>query len=360
MDKDFYKILELTDNDKNLSNDEFKKKLKKNYRRLSMMYHPDKNNGNKEAEEKFKEITEAYDTLSDEKKRQEYDMRNNGFGGFDFSNFGFGFDQFSDMMGGFGFKQQPRIIKGEDIRLNLNVTLEEIFNGETKTFKFNKLTICNHCNGTGSKNGKSTTCPHCGGTGRIRDVISKGNQRISREYQCNHCYGTGKIVTDKCPNCNGTGVKKESATKTLNIPRGIFYGAYTVFKGEGNAPMYSDGNGINGDLLVRFNIIPHSIFTVEGQNLKMNLKLNIYEAWNGCIKDIKCLDGSIVKVKIPSLTEDGKLLQIKDKGLPYINNNNSMGSLILKIVYEMPKSELTKEQINLLEQFYKIEKEKNK
>ena len=167
-------------------------------------------------------------------------------------------------------------------------------------------------------------------------------------------------MTDKCPNCNGTGVKKESATKTLNIPRGIFDGAYTVFKGEGNAPMYSDGNGINGDLLVRFNIIPHSIFTVEGQNLKMNLKLNIYEAWNGCIKDIKCLDGSIVKVKIPSLTEDGKLLQIKDKGLPYINNNNSMGSLILKIVYEMPKSELTKEQINLLEQFYKIEKEKNK
>lgn len=361
MEKDFYTILEITDEDKKLPNDKFKKKLKKNYRKLSMIYHPDKNNGNKESEEKFKEITEAYNVLSDEKKRQEYDMKKSGFGGFNFGDFGFNFgtDPFSDMMGGFGFKRKQRVVKGDDLRLNVNVTLEEVFHGVTKTFKFNKLEKCEQCNGTGSKDGKTSVCPHCGGTGTIREMSSNGNQRIIYESKCPYCFGTGKLVTDKCVHCNGIGVKTVNTTKTLNVPRGVFDGACVVFKGEGNAPMPTDGNSINGDLLVYFRLIPHERFSVEGQNLKTDLILNIYEAWNGCTKDIKCLDGSIVNVKIPSLTENNKLLQIKGKGLPNINNN-SMGSLILRVVYEMPNGELTKKQVNLLEQFYKLEKEKNK
>lgn len=364
MEKDFYSILGLTEEDKKLPKDKFQKKLKSKWHELSMRYHPDRNQGSKEAEEKFKKISEAYDTLSDGNKRQEYDIKQSGFGGFSNSfgfNGGFG-DFFEDMMGGFGFHQQqrPRVVRGEDLNINVNITLEDVLNGATKTFKFVKLSTCDKCNGTGSKDGKSTVCPHCGGSGRVRNVMRNGNQQIIQETVCPNCHGTGHIITNKCNECGGTGVKRETITKTITIPKGIFEGAYMTFPNEGNAPANANGNGVNGELNISFHILPHSEYSVDGQNLKQDIKLNLYEAWHGCTKEVKCLDGTIVKVKIPSLTENFKLFQVKGKGLPNVNNPSSFGTLILRAVYQMPKKELTDKQLDLLKEFYEIENARNK
>lgn len=366
--KDFYNILGLTEEDKKLPKDEFNKKIKGIYRKMSIMYHPDKQAGKsdaekKAAEEKFKEVSEAYDTLSDDNKRQQYDMQKNGFDGFDFGGFdfgGFGGNPFGNIFDHFGGgRKQQRVVKGEDLDINVNLTLEDVLNGATKTFKFFKNVACSHCNGTGSKDGKVTTCPQCNGTGRIRNIQRHGNQTFVSESYCPHCHGTGKTASESCPHCGGNGVKRETVTKTIAIPKGFFEGAYMSFTNEGNAPVKANGDAINGDLNVMFHLLPHSKFTVEGQNLKMDLKVNLYEALCGAEKNITCLDGSTINVKIPELTENGKLLKINGKGLPNVNMVNNIGSLIIRVVYEMPKKKLADKQIDLLKEFYEIEKKRN-
>lgn len=358
--KDYYKILGLTEEDKKLSQDEFQKKLKKVYRDLSIKYHPDRNPGNKEAEEKFKEINEAHDTLSDPKKRQQYDFQSSGgfnFGGFDpFEGFG---DHFSDMMGGFGhFTHRQRTIKGEDANVSVDVTLEDVLNGVTKTIKFNKLNSCIHCNGTGSKNGKTVQCPKCGGSGMIKNISRMPNQTFIQTTTCPECGGTGTKPSEKCQYCNGTGVKKESVTKTITIPKGIFDGACMTFKYEGNSPMnVGNNNSVAGNLNLYFHVLPHGTFTIDGQNLRMDMRVNLFDAWNGCEKMVKCLDGTVVRIRIPKLTEDGKQFQVRGKGLPNVNDNNNIGSLIIRIKYEVP-TKLTDKQLDLLEEFYELEEEK--
>ena len=215
--KDFYKILGLTEEDKKLPNDEFEKVLKKKYRELSIKYHPDRNPGNKEAEEKFKEINEANDVLSDPQKRQEYDFGNSGIDFNGFNPFGGFADHFSDMMGGFNFGMRQRVVHGENANVSVDVKLEDVLYGTTKTIKFNRMGSCPHCGGTGSKDGKTTTCPKCGGTGMIGNVSRMGNQTFIQQSRCPDCGGTGVKNTENCPYCGGNGVKKESVTKTIKV-----------------------------------------------------------------------------------------------------------------------------------------------
>ena len=245
MAKDFYEILEITEEEKKLPFEEFKKILKRNYKKLALKYHPDKNPGNKEAEEKFKEISEANDTLSDEKKKQEYDMRQQGFGGFGgFSGFG-GFD-FNDFGFG-GFSRRQQVERGNDIYVNVDVTLEQVYKMDELNFKYTKKVPCGKCNGTGAEGGKITYCTHCGGTGMISETKVQGNTIYTTQKPCPHCYGTGKIIDKHCKDCNGTGFEKIKSDIKIKIPAGVYDGAQIMIEKNGDLPRSK--NGIPGNLI---------------------------------------------------------------------------------------------------------------
>lgn len=350
MEKNFYDILGITEEEKNLSQDEFEKVLKKNYRELSKRWHPDRyatksEEERQEAEEKFKEITEAYNTLSDSTKRQQYDFQSSGggMGGFDDID---PFSFFRNMHGGFG--QQQRVVKGQNVQAEVRITLEEVFNGGEKEVEYDVLKTCRHCNGTGSANGKVETCSACNGSGMITDVQRRGNMQTITQRPCPHCHGTGKKITNPCPKCGGDGTEVVREKEKVTIPKGVNSGQYYVIQGKGCEPNSSKGvQTINGDLIVIFTVINGNDFTREGDNLIYNLKVGVYDALLGCDKKIKTIDGNEITINIPECTNHGHIFTIKSKGLPNMNNPQYIGDMKVIINLVMPKSLSNKDREHL-------------
>ena len=358
--KNYYEILGITDEEKNLSASEFEKILKKKYRANALKFHPDRwANGTeeekKEAEQKFKEIAEANEVLSDPKKRQMYDN-----GGFEFDASGFDpFEMFRNMSGG-GFESMfsnmfgnmgggRRVTKGRDANTNLSMTIEEAFKGGTKTVTVTKQKSCTHCGGTGSSDGKSSMCPHCNGSGRLSKTIQMGPGSFQMiNTTCSHCNGSGKIIKDKCKTCNGTGLETETILETVNIPGGLSDGMVVTIMGAGSESL--DG-GPNGDLLIGIHIKNDGYFTRPDEvNLIHYDEVPFNECLLGFKKEYKAIDGSKVIVNAPELTPHGKAFIFKGKGMPHPQNPNIVGDYAVVINYKLP-SKLTKEQRKKLENF---------
>lgn len=345
MEKNFYDILGITDQEKNLPANEFDKVLKTKYKKLAREWHPDKfatksEEEKKTAEERFKEISEAYNTLSDSSKRQQYDYQMNGGNDFDDMN---PFSFFRNMYGGFG--QQQRVAKGQNVQTEVIVTLEEVLNGGEKEIEYDVLRGCRHCNGTGSANGKTEICSACNGSGVISDVQRRGNMQTITQRPCPHCHGTGKKITNPCPKCNGDGVEVIKEKEKITIPKGVNSGQYYVLKGKGCEPNAKKGvQTINGDLIVVFTVVNSNGFTREGDNLLYNLEINVFDALLGCDRKIKTIDGKEITINIPECTNNGHIFTIKSKGLPNMNNSQFVGDMKVIINVTMPKSLTNKDR----------------
>lgn len=354
MKRDYYDILGVS---RNASEDE----IKKAYRKLAVKYHPDKNPGNKEAEEKFKEINEAYEVLSDKEKRARYDQFGHAGVGSSAASEGAGgyyggagvnmddiFSHFEDIFGGgFGFNsgtKGKRTQRGGDVRINVKLSLEEIAKGVTKKIKIKKQLSCSACNGTGAKNGKMNTCPSCKGSG----VIVKVQQTILGAMQtrttCPACGGTGTIPSEKCTACNGNGTTWGEEIVSFNIPAGVENGMELSLRGKGHA---APNGGIPGDLIIHIEELPHEYFKREGNNLIYHLFLSFPDAALGTHAEIPTLDGK-ARVKIEPGIQSGKLLRLKGKGLPSINGYGK-GDIIIDVNVYTP-THLSAEEKRTLEQ----------
>ena len=348
--RDYYEVLGV---EKKATEDE----IKKAYRKIAIKYHPDRNPGNKEAEEKFKEAAEAYDVLHDPQKRQQYDQFGfdapGGFGGFSgggfsmdeiFSHFGdiFG-DIFSGGRGGFhsgfgGFSgRQGRQYRGSDLRLKVRLSLQEVLTGVTKKFKVKKDVTCSHCHGTGAQNGSgSETCPTCHGQGVVVKTVRTMLGMMQTQQECPHCHGEGTVIKNKCPHCAGTGVTKGEEVVEVKIPAGVEDGMVVNVAGKGNAGPH---NGINGNIQVFIEEETSDTFVRDHQDVIYNLLLDFPTAALGGTVEIPTIDGGRVKIKIEPGTQPGKTLRLRGKGLPAVQGyGNGMGDLIVNISVYVPKT----------------------
>lgn len=356
--RDYYEVLGVS---KNASKDE----LKKAYRQLALKYHPDRNPGDKEAEEKFKEAAEAYDVLSDDQKRARYDQFGHagvggagGAGGFSmdmedifshfgdiFSGFGFG-GGFGG--GGFGGGRGQRVNKGSSLRVKVKLSLKDIANGCEKKIKVKKYCACKSCNGTGAESGSSmNTCPTCHGTGVVTQVRNTILGRMQTQSTCTACGGTGKIIAKKCKDCGGDGVVLGEEVISINIPAGVADGMQMTVSNKGNAPKHG---GENGDLLVVFEEEQDPQLTREDNNLIYNLSISVPDAILGATAEIPTIDGK-VKVKIDPGTQPGKVLRLKGKGLPTYGAYGR-GDLLAIVNVWIPKK-LSKDEQKAIEGFQK-------
>ena len=341
--------------------------IKKAYRKKAIQYHPDKNPGDKAAEEKFKEAAEAYEVLSDPQKRQRYDQYGfagmGGAGGFSgggmsmediFTHFGdifqgAGFDigDIGDLFGGGGRSRGTRVRRGSDMRVKVHLTLEEIAAGCEKKIKVRKLVQCKDCNGSGSADGRTETCPTCKGSGRVirqqRGIF--GMMQVQSE--CETCGGDGTIIKNKCPKCGGQGVVRDEEIITINIPAGVMGGMQLTVPGKGNA---APKGGVNGDLLVLIEEEEHKDFIRQESNLVYNLMLDMPTAVLGGQVQIPTLTGD-VKITITPGTQPGKVLRMRGKGLPRIDQygrNYGVGDLLINVGVYIPEK-LSKDERALIE-----------
>ena len=355
--RDYYEVLGV---EKNASADE----IKKAYRKKAIQYHPDKNPGDKAAEEKFKEAAEAYEVLSDPQKRQRYDQFGHagmgGAGGFSgggmsmediFSHFGdifggAGFD-LGDLFGGGGRSRGPRVRRGSDMRVKVRLTLEEIATGCEKKIKVRKQVQCKSCNGTGSEDGRTETCPTCKGTGRTvrqqRGIF--GMMQVQAE--CETCHGEGQIIKNKCAKCNGEGVMRDEEIITINIPAGVAAGMQLTMQGKGNAAPHG---GIAGDLLILIEEEQHKDFIRQDSDLIYNLLLDMPTAILGGQIQIPTLSGE-ARITITPGTQPGKVLRMRGKGLPRIDQYGrtyGTGDLLINVGVYIPER-LSKDERKLIE-----------
>ena len=338
--EDYYKLLEV---DRNASEAE----IKKSYRKMAMKYHPDRNKDNpQEAESKFKAIKEAYEVLSDPKKRSAYDQF--GHAGVDPSmggggGFG-GAESFSDIFGdifGGGRQQRSSVQRGADLRYNLELTLEEAVGGTEAVVKVPVLVACSECHGSGAKKGSSpVTCSTCHGHGQVR--MQQGF--FSVQQTCPTCRGTGKQIKDPCPKCYGQGRVQETKTLNVKVPPGVDTGDRIRLAGEGEAGI---NGGPSGDLYVQVQVKDHSIFTRDGANLYCEVPISFPTACLGGELEVPTLDGK-VKLKIPAETQTGKLFRLRGKGVKPVRGG-AVGDLLCRVQIETPVR-LTKEQQALVEQ----------
>lgn len=336
--------------------------IKKAYRKLALQYHPDRNPGNKEAEEKFKEAAEAYDVLSNEEKRRRYDQFGHagmgGAGGFGGSGMSMDdiFAHFGDIFGGFGGfsgfgdfsgggRSARRVNRGTNLRVKVKLTLEEIATGVEKKIKVKKYVADTHCKGTGAKDGTSySTCSTCHGSGQVTRVQNTILGAMQTTSTCPTCGGEGKIINEKCTHCNGEGVMLSEEVITLNIPAGVADGMQLSLSGKGNAARHG---GVNGDLIVLIEEIEHSELLRDGNDLLYNTFIGFPEAVLGDSVEIPTLEGK-VKVKIDPGTQPGKILRLKGKGIPDINGYGR-GDLLVKVNVWIPKN-LSKEDKKVMEE----------
>ena len=354
--RDYYEVLGVA---KSASEDE----IKKAYRQIAIKYHPDRNPGDKQAEEKFKEAAEAYNVLHDPQKRQQYDQF--GFagsmgGGFD----GFGgtsmnmddiFSMFGDIFGGHGFggfggrrggRQDHR---GSDLRLKVKLTLEEINQGVTKKFKVKKDVPCAHCHGTGAEDGSGReTCPTCHGSGVITHTTQSIFGMMQTQGVCPTCQGEGQIIKNKCHECGGKGVTKGEEVVEISIPAGVAEGMVVNVPGKGNA---GQRGGVPGDIQVFIEEEENDTFIRDGNDLIYNLLLDFPTAALGGEADIPTIDGKTLKVKIDNGTQPGKTMRLRGKGLPAVQGYGSgRGDLVVNISVYVPKT-LSRDEKKAMEAF---------
>ena len=356
--RDYYEVLGV---DKNASADD----IKKAYRKMAIKYHPDKNPGDKEAEEKFKEAAEAYSVLSDADKKARYDQFGHsgvegagpdfsgGFGNLnDILNdlfggaFGGGFGGFGGFGGGFGGGQrQQKVYRGRDIRVRVKLTLEEIAKGVEKEISIEKNVPCSDCSGKGARNSSDIkTCPACKGTGQVQRVVNSFLGQTVTYSTCQQCAGEGKIISNPCHTCNGTGLVRKRETIKVKIPAGVEAGMQLTLQGEGHA---AKNNGINGDLLVVIEEYEHPDLKREGNNLYYTKVISVVDAMLGAEVNIPCLDGDY-KIKVEPGTQSGEVVRLRGRGLPSVNGYGGTGDLYVKIAVWIPKK-LNKEEKTIIE-----------
>lgn len=347
--RDYYEVLGV---DKKATADE----IKKAYRKKAIQYHPDKNPGDKEAEEKFKEAAEAYEVLSDENKRARYDQY--GFAGLGgaagggasmnmddifsmfgdiFGGHGGGFGSFFG--GGFGGGRQQHVNRGANKRVEIKLTLEEIASGVEKKLKIKKKVACPDCNGTG---GTSKTCPDCNGSGYVTRVQRTFLGAMQTQSECPKCHGEGKIISDPCPHCKGLGVKDGEEIVEVKIPAGVQDGMELSMRGKGDAAVHG---GVNGDLRILIREVNHPHFIRSGNDLIYNLLIDIPTAVLGGSVEIPTL-GNNIKIKLEPGTSHGTLKRVKGKGLPDMNGYGT-GDLLVNIGIHIPSS-VTRDERDLL------------
>ena len=348
--RDYYEVLGVS---KTASDDE----LKKAYRTLAKKYHPDLNGGDKECEEKFKEVNEAYEVLSDPQKRARYDQfghedpRAGGAGGYgDFTGgFGGGFDDiFSAFFGGgFGGAQRARgPERGNDLRYDLTITFEEAAFGCEKEITVTREENCEECGGTGAKKGTSpTTCPTCKGTGQVQNFINTPIGRVSNVRVCDACHGSGKIIKDPCPKCNGRGRVRRNRKISIKIPAGIDNGMQIPLRRQGEPGMRG---GENGDLYIFVTVRPHKLFTRENYDLYCDVTVSFTQAALGGEIDVPTLNG-MTKYNLPEGTQPGAVVRLRGQGIQNLRGAGK-GDLYIKINVEIPRR-LTEKQKELLRQF---------
>lgn len=351
--RDYYDILGVP---RNATADE----IKKAYRKMAIKYHPDKNPGDKEAEEKFKEAAEAYEILSNAEKRKRYDQfghQGAAFGGGRGGGFSGGgmsmddiFEQFGDIFGGhnpfesfFGGSARGggrRVSRGSNLRIKIKLSLEEVVKGVEKTIKVNKLVGCQVCKGTGAKDGGAyRTCPTCQGAGSVRRVTNTILGQMQTTSTCPTCHGEGQVITDKCPACSGEGVVRGEETITINIPPGVSDGMQLSMSGKGNA---AQRGGIPGDLIILVEEIEHATLKRDGANIVYDLHISFIDAALGTTAEVPIVDGK-ARIKIDPGTQSGKILRLKGKGVPEINSYKRGDELIYVNIWT-PKSLSTEER----------------
>jgi molecular chaperone DnaJ len=338
MKRDYYDILGVP---KNASQDE----IKKSYRKVAMQFHPDRNPGDKSAEEKFKEAAEAYEVLSDQDKRSQYDryghagLSNNGRGGFSggnmnmddiFSQFGdiFGEDIFGSFFGGGrrgGGTSRGRGVRGSNLRIKIKLNFEEIGKGVTKNIKVKKYIACGTCSGSGAKDkGSIQTCNTCGGSGQVRKVSNTFLGQMQTVTTCPTCNGEGSQITSKCVTCKGEGRVYGEETVTIDIPAGVQEGMQLSVGGRGNA---GERGGAPGDLIILIEEEPHPELHRDGLNVAFELHLSFTDAVFGIQVEVPTIDGK-AKIKIPAGTQSGKIFRLKGKGFPSVNSYEKGDQLI--------------------------------
>lgn len=358
--RDYYEVLGVG---KNANADE----IKKAYRKAAIKYHPDKNPGDKEAEEKFKEAAEAYDVLSNEEKRHRYDQFGHaGVGGAGQGGFGGGmsmddiFSQFGDIFGSFGGfsgfggfgggRGSRRVNRGTNLRVKVKMSLQEIATGIEKKIKVKKYVACQHCNGTGARDGKSySTCSTCKGSGQVTRVQNTILGAMQTTSTCPTCEGEGKIINEKCTFCNGEGVLMSEEVISINIPAGVAEGMQLSLSGKGNA---ARRGGVNGDLIVLIEEEEHPELVRDGNDLLYNVFIGYPEAVLGETVEIPTIEGK-VKVKIEAGTQPGRILRLRGKGLPDVNGYGK-GDLLAKVNVWIPKN-LSKDEKKLVEKMRETE-----
>jgi len=329
-ERDFYKIL-------GVNNDATDVALKKAFRKLSLKYHPDKNKDDEEAHKRFVEVNEAYEVLSDPDKRATYDLH--GEEGLKREKEAAGrpaggiFDLFG--MGGGGGKR-----KGPDYRMDFPVTLEDLYNGQTRTIKVSRRVICKACKGSGAKGGQTKQCPHCGGRGQVMSVQSLGpGFNIQMQTPCEHCQGKGKIAQHTCPVCSGSRLQMEEKPLDLIIERGMRDGHELVFERMSE----QQPDMIPGDVIVTLRTQPHSRFKRQGNDLHMEQRISLREALLGHSFSFAHMDGHRVTVQLDGVTPPEYVKVLKGEGMPHHEFASEKGDLHIKFHIDFPKS-LTSEQ----------------
>ncbi len=353
MPKDYYKTL-------GVSKGATKEEIKKAFHKLAHTHHPDKNKGD---DTKFKEVNEAYQVLSNDKKRSSYDQfgsadgpssyaggfggQSGPFGGFDFTGQGgaeFDMGDLGDIFGDFfgGGRNRQKTRKGRDVQTEIDLSFEEAIFGVEKKIKLNKQSVCNICHGSGAKVGtKMNVCKTCGGQGSVREMKRSILGSFATTRTCDTCLGSGKVPSEKCSECRGEGVVRKNEEISLNIPSGINNGETLRVRGQGEAIQ----GGEAGDLYVKLNVKSHLVYTRENLNLMMDLEIKLTDALLGMTYELRTLEGKNVEVKIPEGINNGEMLRVRGKGVP---SGMSRGDIIIRVHVTMP-SKLSRKNKELIE-----------
>lgn len=349
--RDYYEVLGV---EKGASAEE----IKKAYRKNAMKYHPDRNPGDKTAEEKFKELGEAYEVLSDDEKRARYDQYghagvdpNFGAGGFNgggfggFGGFDFG-DIFGEFFGGGGRRSSTQNVpmRGENVGVRLEVTFEEAAFGTEKQVSAQRIENCSACSGTGSADGTVETCSYCRGAGQVRTTRNVMGMTMQTTSECPQCGGRGKVIKNPCNTCRGKGKVRRTQKINVKIPAGVDHGQSVRVRGEG---CVGSNGGPNGDLLVEISIRRHSVFQRYGQDVLCEVPITFTQAALGGEIEVPTLDGK-TKFDLPEGTQTGREFVLNGIGIPYVNNPRRRGNQRFTVVVETP-TKLNKEQKELLQ-----------